>query len=231
MSQWYTISIDFEAADINDADHRHDEAVDALCGCEPGLHGNCINFVSSMRPAIKEKNENFLDDHVNPKHPCTPTPSQESTTGFIDTPLRGEVEQFVGKLARHLPNDDGNAEDADEAPGIADITTELMEILLTTEESRFELDGDAFTKAVNRKAEAKIAKARKDFVKRTHEIEAIRLSGLTEQERKNGEENVRGKSLMAEYRRYRKVRMALPGSRALFAYFTICLFLGLLWLN
>ncbi|SVE35976.1 uncharacterized protein METZ01_LOCUS488830, partial [marine metagenome] len=57
-----------------------------------------------------------------------------------------------------------------------------MAILLTTEEVRFDLVGDAFAKAVDRKAEAKIAKARKDFVKRTHEIEAIRLSGLSEQE-------------------------------------------------
>ncbi len=231
MSHWYTINIEFEATDFGDADSRHDRAVDALCGCDPDSTDSCIDFVSSLRTAINENGETIYGTPKEIRHQGTPTPSQESATGFVDSPLRGEVEQYVGRLARHLPDDDGTVENADEVPHIAEITTELMAILLTTEEVRFDLVGDAFAKAVDRKAEAKIAKARRDFVKRTHEIEAIRLSGLSEQERKNGEENVRGKSLMAEYRRYRKVRMALSGPRALLVYFTICLILGLLWLN
>jgi len=221
MSHWYTISIDFEAADIDDADHRHDEAVDALCGCEPGLHGNCINFVSSMRPATKEKDENFLDDHANPKHPYTPPPTPESTTGFADTPLRGEVEQFVGKLARHLPGDDGNAEDADEAPGITDITTELMRILLTTEEDRWVLDGDLFAKAVEAKASVKIKEAERDMQDKMHKFEHMRWRATS----------VKARRYLRKYKRQLLVREALMSRKALLVYFTILIFLGLLWMN
>lgn len=215
-SSWYSINIDFEAADIDDADHRHDEAVDALCGCEPGLHGSCINFVSSMRPATedKDKDENFLADHVSSNHPYTPTPSPESTTGFVDTPLRGEVEQFVGKLARHLPDDDGNAKDADEAPGIADITTELMRILLTTEESRYVLDGDAFTKAVSQKASARITKAEKEMEHRIKQYEYRRWRATS-----------------APMRRFIRKHQQRNIRRALLIGFTVLIFLGLLWMN
>ncbi len=225
MSHWYTISIDFEAADINDADHRHDEAVDALCGCEPGLHGSCINFVSSMRPATKEKDKKFLDGPVNPEHPYTPTPSQESTTGLVDTPLREEVEQFVGRLARHLPDDDGNVEDADEAPGITDITTELMRILLTTEEDRWVLDGDAFAKAVDAKAADKIEKARKRMQSKTQKAKENMDHQVREYERRRS----RGTSAMRRkfLRRHRRRHIR----RALIAGLVICIFLGLLWLN
>jgi len=53
---WWEITIQFEAKDEEDAHNRHDNAVDALCGCADDIDAVCINFNSSMRPAaVKSK--------------------------------------------------------------------------------------------------------------------------------------------------------------------------------
>ena len=221
MSHWYTINIEFEATDFDDADSRHDRAVDALCGCDPDSTDSCIDFVSSLQTAINENGKTIYGTPKEIRHQGTPTPSQESATGFIDSPLRGEVEQYVGRLARHLPDDDGTVENADEIPRIAEITMELMAILLTTEEVRFDLVGDAFAKAVDRKAEAKIKKAEADMEDRMYKFEHMRWRATS----------VRARRYLRKYKRRLLFREALMSREALFVYFTICLFLGLLWMN
>ena len=54
--KWYEITIQFEAESEQDAHNRHDNAVDALCGCTNDIDTVCINFVASMRPA-REKSD------------------------------------------------------------------------------------------------------------------------------------------------------------------------------
>ena len=54
--KWYEITIRFEAESEQDADDRHDNAVDALCGCTDDIDAVCISFVASMRP-VKENND------------------------------------------------------------------------------------------------------------------------------------------------------------------------------
>jgi hypothetical protein len=48
--KWYEITIKFEAESVEDAHNRHDNAIDALCGCSDDIDAVCINFVGSMRP-------------------------------------------------------------------------------------------------------------------------------------------------------------------------------------
>jgi|TARA_R110000824_G_scaffold320638_1_gene507605 hypothetical protein len=51
QSSWWEITIRFEAKDEEDAHSRHDNAIDALCGCTDDIDASCISFNSSMRPA------------------------------------------------------------------------------------------------------------------------------------------------------------------------------------
>ena len=219
----YFISIDFEATDLEDADSRWDKAVYALCGCDPDSPGSCIDFTSSLSQVFEENGETIHRTPHGIRYQGNLTPSQELATGFVDSPLRGELEQYVGRLARHLPDDDGTIENVDEAPDMADITTELMAILLTTQESRFVIDGDgdAFTKAVDRKASTKIEQAERD----------MREQMCNFQRRQAQESSQRLHRWIRSRKRHLWLKAILPSHRTFLCCFVVCLLLGLLWLN